>query len=80
MMEFTGISASPGIARGKAFLFLEERVSVPRYDISGPQVESEYGRFLAALERASAEVKGLVAGPGRRRCWRRSSSCSTTPS
>ena len=62
MMELTGISASPGIARGKAFLFLEERISVPRYDISSKQVESEYGRFLAALEKASAEMKGLVAG------------------
>ena len=62
MMELTGISASPGIARGKAFLFLEERISVPRYDISGPQVESEYGRFITALEKASAEVKGLMSG------------------
>jgi phosphotransferase system enzyme I (PtsI) len=61
MMEFTGISASPGIARGKAFLFLEDRISVPRYDISGTQVEPEYGRFLAALEKASAEVRELVA-------------------
>ncbi len=61
-MELTGISASPGIARGKAFLFLEERISVPRYDVSGPQVESEYGRFITALEEASAEVKGLIAG------------------
>ncbi len=61
-MEFTGISASPGIARGKAFLFLEDRVSVPRYDISSSQVESEYGRFIAALEKASAEVRKLVAG------------------
>jgi len=63
-MELTGISASPGIARGKAFLFLEERVSVPRYDISSSQVESEYARFLSALEKASVEVRGLVAGRG----------------
>jgi phosphotransferase system enzyme I (PtsI) len=62
MMEFTGISASPGIARGKAFLFLEDRVSVPRYDISSSQVESEYGRFITAMEKASAEVRELVAG------------------
>jgi len=62
MMEFTGISASPGIARGKAFLFLEDRVSVPRYDISSSQVESEFGRFITALEKASAEVRELVAG------------------
>jgi phosphoenolpyruvate-protein phosphotransferase (PTS system enzyme I) len=62
MMELTGISASPGIARGKAFLFLEERISVPRYDISGSQVESEYGRFLTALEKASEEMKSLISG------------------
>ena len=61
-MEFTGISASPGIARGKAFLFLEDRASVPRHDISSSQVESEYGRFIAAMEKASAEVRELVAG------------------
>ena len=61
-MEFTGISASPGIARGKAFLFLEEKASVPRYDIPSSQVESEFARFLAALEKASADVKALVAG------------------
>ncbi len=62
MMELTGISASPGIARGKAFLFLEERVSVPRYDISSSQVQSEYSRFIAALEKASAEVRSLISG------------------
>jgi phosphoenolpyruvate-protein phosphotransferase (PTS system enzyme I) len=62
MMEFTGISASPGIARGKAFLFLEEKPTIPRYDIAASQVDFEYQRFLVALEKASAEVKGLVEG------------------
>jgi phosphoenolpyruvate-protein phosphotransferase (PTS system enzyme I) len=62
MMELTGISASPGIARGKAFLFLEDRLSVPRYDITDPQVDAEFARFLAALQGASAEVRELVAG------------------
>jgi phosphoenolpyruvate-protein phosphotransferase (PTS system enzyme I) len=62
MMEFTGISASPGIARGRVFVFLEDRLSVPRYDITPVQVDTEYGRFLAALDRAAAEVRELVAG------------------
>jgi len=62
MMEITGISASPGIARGKAFLFLEDKLSVPRYDIASTQVEFENGRFLAALDKAAAEVRELVAG------------------
>ena len=61
-MELTGISASPGIARGKAFLFLEDRLSVPRYDVAVTQLDAEYARFLAALGGASAEVKQLVAG------------------
>jgi phosphoenolpyruvate-protein phosphotransferase (PTS system enzyme I) len=64
MMEFTGISASPGIARGKAFLFLEDRLSVPRYDIASAQIAYENGRFLTAMEEAGAEVKELVAQPG----------------
>ena len=55
MMEFTGISASPGIARGRAFLFLEDKLSVPRYDIASTQVDFEYGRFLAALDTASRD-------------------------
>lgn len=63
-MEFTGISASPGIARGKAFLFLEDRLSVPRYDIASTQVGFENERFLSALSTAAAEVKDLVAQPG----------------
>jgi phosphoenolpyruvate-protein phosphotransferase (PTS system enzyme I) len=61
-MEFTGISASPGIARGKAFLFLEDKPSIPRYDIAPSQIEYEYSRFTAALEKASAEVKGMGSG------------------
>jgi phosphoenolpyruvate-protein phosphotransferase (PTS system enzyme I) len=61
MTEFTGISASPGIARGKAFLFLEDRFSVPRYDIMGSQIDSEYARFLEALGKASTEVRDLIA-------------------
>jgi phosphotransferase system enzyme I (PtsI) len=62
MMEFTGISASPGISRGKAFLFLEDRLSVPHYEIAHSQVETEFGRFLEALSKAAGEVRGLVAG------------------
>jgi phosphotransferase system enzyme I (PtsI) len=61
MMEFTGISASPGIAQGKAFLFLEDKPSVARHDIAASQVDFEYERFLAALGAAAAEVKALTA-------------------
>jgi phosphotransferase system enzyme I (PtsI) len=62
MMEFAGISASPGIAQGKAFLFLEDKLTIPRYDIADAQIDFEYGRFLSALEKASDEVRSLSAG------------------
>ena len=61
-MEFAGISASPGIARGKAFLFIEDKLTIPRYEISTSQVENENERFLSALGKASEEVKGLSRG------------------
>jgi phosphotransferase system enzyme I (PtsI) len=62
MIEFTGISASPGIALGKALLFLEEKLTIPRYDVPVSQREAEYARFLSALARAAAEVKSLTSG------------------
>ena len=61
-MQFTGISASPGIALGRALLFLEEKLTIPRYDVPAAQREAEYARFLSALSRASEEVKGLATG------------------
>jgi len=61
-MEFTGISASPGIALGKALLFLEEKLTIPRYDVPVSQLEAEHARFLSALERAAVQVKSLTAG------------------
>ncbi len=61
-MEFAGISASPGIVRGKAFLFLDDKLTVPRHHIEASQVEYEYGRFLSALTKASDEVKSLARG------------------
>jgi phosphotransferase system enzyme I (PtsI) len=62
MMEFAGISASPGIARGRAFLFLDDKLTIPRHHIEASQVDYEYGRFLTALGKASKEVEGLARG------------------
>ncbi len=62
MMEFAGISASPGIARGRAFLFLDDKLTIPRHHIEASQVDYEYGRFLTALDKASREVEGLARG------------------
>lgn len=61
-MEFAGISASPGIARGTAFLFIEDKPTIPHYEIPASQVDHENERFLAALGQASDEVKALAKG------------------
>jgi phosphotransferase system enzyme I (PtsI) len=61
MLEFAGISASPGIAVGRVFLFLEDKLAIPRYTIAASQVDAEQGRFAAALARAAAELRALAA-------------------
>jgi len=61
MMELRGISVSPGIAIGKAFVYQEEKYSIPRYDIDAPQVPYEYGRFLDAARKAGDEVRAIRA-------------------
>jgi phosphotransferase system enzyme I (PtsI) len=62
MVELAGISASPGIALGKAFLFQEEKLTVPKYEISPSQSVFENERFLTAARAAGQEVKYLGGG------------------
>jgi threonine dehydrogenase-like Zn-dependent dehydrogenase len=60
MKELKGISASPGIAVGRAFLFTgDDDLMVPRYLITAGQVAGEWGRLETAVEVASAEVTKL---------------------
>lgn len=59
MHELTGISASPGIAIGKVFLYLDDGPSVPRYAIRAEHVPAEMERLDEAVGRASDEIKSL---------------------
>jgi phosphoenolpyruvate-protein phosphotransferase (PTS system enzyme I) len=59
MKKLTGISASPGIVIGKPFLFIHEAPTVPRYDISESEIDSEMDRFRAAIERTIGELKTI---------------------
>lgn len=59
MTELHGIAASPGIAIGKVFLYLNEKPSVPEYSIPEETVEREYKRFLEASAKAEEEIKHL---------------------
>lgn len=59
MKTLQGISASPGIVSGKAFVYHEDTVSIPRYEIEDHEVGSEYERFLDAADRATTEITEL---------------------
>jgi len=58
MRILSGISAAPGIAIGKAFLYQED-LDIPRYTIRPEQTTSEMKRFLAAAEEAVKELHSL---------------------
>lgn len=60
MKNLAGISASPGIAIGKPFLYIHDQPTVPRYDISDTEVDSEITRFRAAVAGATAELSDIA--------------------
>ena len=64
MKVLTGIPVSPGIAIGKAFLYSEDRLSVPSYEISPGQVSYELERFESAVGRATRDVEALLGRSG----------------
>jgi phosphoenolpyruvate-protein phosphotransferase (PTS system enzyme I) len=59
MTELTGISVSPGIAIGKAFVYMSERPQIPSYSIPAADVPAEKARFHSARTRATDEIKAL---------------------
>lgn len=59
MKELEGISASPGIAIGKVFLYVDESPSVPRYGIGREEITTEMQRLHDAVERAESELQEL---------------------
>jgi phosphotransferase system enzyme I (PtsI) len=59
MKTFKGISASPGIVTGEVFLYLDDTVQVPKYDIEPEKVENELDRFHEASRKAGDELREL---------------------
>lgn len=51
-----GIAASPGVAHGRAVVYLQKQLDVPCYDISEDKVESELERFEQAIFETRAEI------------------------
>jgi phosphotransferase system enzyme I (PtsI) len=60
MKKLIGISASQGIAIGKAFLYIGQDIpEICRYNIRKNQIESELKRLKIAAEEAADEIRGL---------------------
>lgn len=59
MKTFKGISASPGIYIGRVFLYMDDILQVPKYEIKPEDVEAELDRFHEATQKAGEEIKSL---------------------
>lgn len=59
MVELRGIAASPGIAIGSVYLYLEELPQVPQYPIADRDLGGEKERLAAAIERAGADIEAI---------------------
>jgi len=59
MKTFKGIPASPGIYIGKVFLYLDDILQVPKYEIKPADVVTELDRFHEATDKAGSEIKNL---------------------
>jgi phosphotransferase system enzyme I (PtsI) len=51
-----GIAASPGVAHGRAVVYLQKQLDVPCYDITEDKVDSELERFEQAILETRAEI------------------------
>ena len=61
MKELRGISAAPGVAVGRAFLYIDDEASsIPRYAIRAGDVEAEWRRLEEAARTAEDEVRQLA--------------------
>ena len=54
-----GIAASPGVAHGRAVVYLQKQLDVPCFDINEDQVDAELERFDKAILETRAEIAGV---------------------
>ncbi len=54
-----GIAVSPGFAIGEAFILGSEESVIPRRFISVDEIDSEFERFHAAVEKAKSDIRDL---------------------
>lgn len=64
MKEIRGIPASPGIAIGKVFLYSDDEISIPEYDIHETEIHLEMQRYRSAVGSAVRELEVLKGASG----------------
>lgn len=65
MKTIQGISASPGIAIGKAYIHQDEVLKIPHYPIERAGVDGELLRFTQAINRAILEIEEIKTMTGK---------------
>ena len=64
METITGISAAPGIAIGRVFIYSHDTPAIPRYEIAEEDVAREMERFQEAAANAHEELEELKRSGG----------------
>ena len=59
MQELRGISVSPGIAIGPAFVHHDDRPAIPEYEVEIERLAGEMERFHTAVDKAKGEIEAL---------------------
>lgn len=59
-MELKGIAASPGIAIGKAFLYIKENILIDESTISEEEIPGEIDQFKAALKLTAEQLEEVM--------------------
>jgi phosphotransferase system enzyme I (PtsI) len=59
--EYTlqGIAASPGVAHGKALLYLQQELEIPAYSVEESNVEEELSRFEGAIIETRKQINAI---------------------
>lgn len=61
MQIFDGIPASPGITWGKVFIFKDEDISIPHYNISTEETDQEIERLQFGVDKAIEDIEEILA-------------------
>ena len=56
---FEGIAASPGVAHGRAVVYLQKQLEVPCYDVAADKIDAELERFDQAILETRAEISKI---------------------